>query len=315
MKRLFSLCLVGVPLFCQGVLAQNFVDDFDSGDINDRWLVQRNAVGSTEITQEDGHAVVTATGANANGGLASVESFNPLADGIYVTFIISEVVGGPNANGFMVGVVDDNTAFHRNTNNFGIAAFGQEPRTFSAGGFSLIVGDQNGSSEADLILDEGEAVDRASFEDGFEVTISADDSGWAYRIEGLQDESGTDQVFENEGTWADAGTTFAEVFGQDDTWHVLTADQSPGEKITRFDQITLGDPKPASDPDIRVTSRLALGQLPAFPPEHAFSLPVRNAGEANELEIIGVDVMGPNAEHFSAAEGQFPLSIPPGRPA
>ncbi len=302
-----GLWLIGASP-CSG---QAFVDEFDLGEITERWLVQRNAVGSTEIAQEDGHAVVTATGTNANDGLASVAAFDPLADGIYVSFVISEIVGAPNANGFLVGVVDDNTVFHRNTNNFGIAAFGQEPRTFSSDGFSLIVGDQNGSGEADIILDEGEAVDMASFQNGFMVILSADEAGWSYVIEGLADLDGVDRVYENTGTWADVGTTFQEIFGEDDQWHVLTANQSPGEKITRFDRITPGDPKPSSDPDIQVTSRLALGQRPSFPQVQEAVLSVRNAGETQDLNITGVEVSGPDAEHFGVPADQFPLVIAP----
>lgn len=298
---------LGINTFAQG-----FIDDFDSGDINDRWLVQRNAVGSVEIAQEDGHGIVTATTGNANGGLASIASFDPLSDGIYVKFVISEVVGNPNANGFLVGIVDDNSVFHRNTNNFGIAAFGQEARTFSSGGFSLIAGDQNAGGESDWILDEGEDVDRASFEDGFTVTLTADVTGWSYLIEGLQDIDGMDQVYENMGTWADAGATYDEIFGQDNEWHVLTADQSPGEKITRFDQISLGNPKSASDPDIRVSSSFDVGQLPSVPELHERTLGIRNAGEAQMLEITGIEISGADADHFSVEADQFPLMIAPG---
>ena len=311
MNRHAYLAFVG--LLCHSLAAgETFVDDFDSADINERWLVQRNAVGSVEIAQEDGHAVVTATGVNANGGLASVASFDPLADGVNVSFVITEIVGRHNANGFLVGVVDDNRAFHRNTNNFGIAAFGQEPRTFSSGGFSLIVGDRNGSNEADFILDEGEAVDMESYQDGFIVTLAADEAGWSYIIEGLADAEGNDRVFENQGTWADAGTSFQEIFGQDREWHVVTANQSPGEIITRFDQITLGDPKPKSDPDIRVPSRLSLGQLPSFPRIHESTLAVRNAGESEVLQVSGVELSGPDAEHFTILGDQLPLAIPAG---
>ena len=247
MSRFSSLKPIAFALlFSQWSGAETFDDTFDSGDINERWLIQRNTVGSVELDQEDGMAVVTATGANANGGLASLATFNPTTEGINVTFVISEVIGNPNANGFLVGVVDDNEVFHRNTNNFGIAMFGQEPRTFSAGGYSLIAGDRNGSSEADHIIDEGDDVDLESYFDGFTVMISADQSGWSYRLEGLQDFDLNDVVFENSGTWDEAGTSFEEIFGEDDEWHVVTADQSPGEKITFFDQIVLG---PTGEPE------------------------------------------------------------------
>ena len=246
---LTSVILAACILFLAPDNSRAVVYEFDSGDINDDWLVQRNAVGSVEIDQEDGHAVVTATGTNANGGLASIASFDPNTDGIHVSFVITEVVGAPNANGFLVGVVDDNSVFHRTANNFGIAMFGQEPRTFSSDGFSLIAGDRNGSSESDFILDEGDAVDMESFQDGFTVTISADPSGWSYKIEGLQDFDFEDKTFENSGTWADAGTTFDEIFGGDNEWHVVTANQSPGEKITRFDRIVLGEEGAPQDSD------------------------------------------------------------------
>ena len=204
MNALRALLVVGTVLAIhafQPVVADTFDDDFESGDIGDRWLVQRNNVGSVEIAQEDGKANVAATGTNANGGLVSIASFDPNIEGINVTFFVFEVIGRPNANGFLVGVVDDNSVFHRNTNNFGIAMFGQEPRTFSAAGFSLIAGDRNGSGESDFILDEGEDVDMESSLDGFTVTIAADASGWSYRIEGLQDIDFNDVVFENGGSW------------------------------------------------------------------------------------------------------------------
>ena len=309
-----SLLLVAFTIAITGqqASAQSFVDDFDSGDINDRWIVQRNAVGSTEIQQEDGHGIVTVTGANANGGLASVTHFDPLADGVYVKFVISEIVGRGFANGFLVGIVDDNSVFHRNTNNFGIAAFGQEGRTASAGGFALIAGDRNAGNPSDWILDEGEDVDRASFEDGFTITLTADVTGWSYLIEGLQDIDLVDQVYENEGTWADAGTTFEEIFGQDNEWHVLTADQSPGQKITRFDQISLGDPKPASDPDIRIAASVDVGQLPSVPEVHERSLNIRNAGEGQTLDISAIEISGPDAEHFEIVPDQLSLTVAPG---
>ena len=109
------------------------VYEFDSGDINDEWLVHQreNWPRLVEITQENGQAVVTATGIGTIGGMASIASFDPVTDGINVTFVVTEVVGAPYENGFFVGVVDDNTVLHRNTNNFGIAMFGVEPITFS----------------------------------------------------------------------------------------------------------------------------------------------------------------------------------------
>lgn len=215
-------------------------DDFESGDINDRWLVQWNNVGNAEIAQEDGKGVVTVSGANANGGLASVSSFNPTAGGFDITFVITEIVGNPSANGFMVGIVDDNEVFHRTTNNFGIAMYGQEARTFSAGGFSLIAGDRNGAAEADFIFDEGEEVDLESYFDGFVVNLTADESGWKYRIEGLQDFDLNDVIFENEGSWSEGGTSFSELFGEGNDWHILTANQTPGTTTTTFEEIVFG---------------------------------------------------------------------------
>jgi hypothetical protein len=38
----------------------------------------------------------------------------------------------------------------------------------------------------------------------------------------------------------EAGTSFEEIFGEDNEWHVVTANQSPGEKVTVFDRIVLG---------------------------------------------------------------------------
>lgn len=215
-------------------------DDFETGDITDRWVVQHNAVGNLEIAQQGGTGIVTASGANSNGGLASISSFVPTAGGFDITFVITEIVGNPSANGFMVGIVDDNQVFHRTANNFGIAMYGQEARTFSAGGFSLIAGDRNASGEADFIFDEGEEVANQSYFDGFTVNIAADQSGWRYRIEGLQDFNLTDVIFENNGSWSDAGTSFNELFGEGSEWYLLTANQTPGNTTTTFEEIIFG---------------------------------------------------------------------------
>ncbi|MEM7386241.1 MAG: LamG-like jellyroll fold domain-containing protein, partial [Verrucomicrobiota bacterium] len=305
---LFSFCVFASAFF-HTAHAERFIEEFDEGDITDRWVVQKNAVGTTEISQEDGFGITVATTTNANGGLASLATFDPIAENIRVKFVVEDVSANPNANGFFVGVIEDNQVFHRTANNFGIGMFGQEARTMSAAGFGLVAGERNASNAADFLLDDGDC-SLESFQDGFTVTITADTAGWAYELEGLQDPDGNDTVFANTGTWAEAGTSFEDLFGEDREWHVVTSCQSPGEIITRFDRIELGPAKEASDPEIVVPGKLNLGQLPSFPTTSEGSVTVRNTGANETLFVQNVMVEGRDADHFTITG--FIEDVPPG---
>lgn len=207
-------------------------DDFDGAEVSG-WIGQGNVVAfsAQNITQADSviTSEVVATAANTNRGIVSETSFEPAATGGFsLSFVVASVSRQPAANGYFIGLVRDNDVFHRDasTRNFGLAFYGQNPRTSSTGGFGLVYGDNNGSGSSDFQLDNSDAqgdVAIDSFLDGFTATISADPTGWSYEITGLVTADGTETVFAGSGSWADAGTDFATLFPAADTWFTMGA--------------------------------------------------------------------------------------------
>ena len=148
-RTLFLIALVGCWLYPQLIKAQTtIVDDFNDGEWESTWVVQHNNVGATAVSEADDAVVMMNTGANQNGGIASIASFSPFSQGVRATFVLNELVDpdtgefvSPAANGLFMGVVANNGAFYRAANNFGLAFFGQESRTASAEGFGFIARD------------------------------------------------------------------------------------------------------------------------------------------------------------------------------
>ena len=67
------------------------------------------------------------------------------------------------------------------------------------------------------------------------------------------------------------------------------------------------------DPNLVTSSKTSLGQVTAVPPTHDGSFVVRNLGEANALEISGIDVRGVNPDRFTIVD--FPATVAPGATA
>lgn len=228
-----------------GVAQTTVVDDFDDDEWESSWVVQHNNVGATAVTEADGQVVMMNTGANQNGGIASIASFSPFDQGVRASFVLNQLIDpetgdfvSPAANGLFMGVVANNGAFYRAANNFGLAFYGQESRTASSGGFGLIAGDKNGGQPSDFIFDDGD-LDLESFADGCTVVVTANEEGWSYEINGVSDVDGVETVFSNSGSWADSGTTFQDVFGDDLDWHVFVSCQRGGAVDHSYDRIEL----------------------------------------------------------------------------
>ena len=199
--------LVVVP---SAVAQTTVIDDFDDGEWESKWVIQHNNVGATSVAEGDSEVRMMNTGANQNGGIASIASFSPFDQGVRVTFVLNGLAdpitgefSRPSANGLFMGVVANNGAFYRAANNFGLAFFGQESRTASGDGFGLVAGDRNGGAPSDFFFDDRD-VDPDSLADGCTATISASEAGWSYEITGLLDVNLNEMTFSNSGAWADA---------------------------------------------------------------------------------------------------------------
>lgn len=148
----------------------------------------------------------TGTVANGNVGVVSVISidFANSAEGVRFIWEISSMTSLPQVNGLFVGVVDG-TSFYRLTDNIGLVFNGTESRTASNGGFSFVIGDNNGSGAADNIIDTGQSVQLSSLLDGFTVVLEFTSDGWSYQITGLNNSAGNAEIFANAGAWVAAG--------------------------------------------------------------------------------------------------------------
>ena len=226
-------------------LAVELDDDFDDGEWESKWVIQDNSVGGITVEEAGSEIKMMNTGANQNGGIASIASFSPSDQGVRATFVLNRLsdpvtdeLARPSANGLFMGVVANNGAFYRAANNFGLAFFGQESRTASGEGFGLVAGDQNGGAPSNFFFDDGD-VDLESFSDGLTATITANEAGWSYEILGLLDVDFTEMTFSNAGTWADAGTTFEDVFGDDRDWHIFVSNQAGADINHSYNRITL----------------------------------------------------------------------------
>ncbi|MGI9240375.1 MAG: sulfatase-like hydrolase/transferase [Verrucomicrobiales bacterium] len=220
-------------------------DHFDAG-LTDGWIGQGNTRGAAHNITASASLIVSeviASESNTNRGIASTASLDPVErDGFSVTFVVDSVDQTPGANGFFLGLVGDNSVFYRDgtTRNFGLTFYGTEDRTNSLAGFGLNSADNFGATGAELRLADEDA-QLASFQDGFTASIQADPLGWSYEITGMSDLAGTPEVFAGAGTWADAGTDFGTLFGEDTSWHAVTSNQivAASTHTARFDRIRL----------------------------------------------------------------------------
>ena len=240
-------CLLPISM----IDAQTIIDDdFDAAEVSD-WIGTGNTRTFSEHNITQAESVITseviATQSNTNRSITSETSFEPsAAGGFSITFVVDNIGGQPGANGYFMGIVRDNDLFFRDatTKNFGLAFFGQDPRTGSVGGFGLIYGDNNGSAPSDFLLansDEQGDVDINSFSDGFTATIHVDPTGWSYEITGLSDAAASEKVFTDNGTWEEAGTDFATLFPESDTWFAIASLQvvAATTYTHSYDRITL----------------------------------------------------------------------------
>ena len=250
-SRLAALASVPFVTFIHSADAQIIIDDdFDAPEVSG-WVGQGNTRTFSEQTITQADSVITsevvATQSNTNRGIVSETSFEPAATGGFsLTFVVDSVGGQPGANGYFIGIVRNNDQFFRDatTKNFGLAFFGQDPRTMSVGGFGFVYGDNNGTAASDFLLGNSDAqgdVDIGSFSDGFSATINVDPDGWSYEITGLLDAAATEVVFMATGTWAEAGTDFETLFPDGDTWFVMGSLQvvAVTTYTVAFDRITL----------------------------------------------------------------------------
>jgi hypothetical protein len=161
-----------------------------------------------------------------------------------------------------LGVTSSNTLFFRSDDvpNFGLVFYGHPTRTDSAGGVSLVtndIGPGGPIANGGLLLDTNpNSIELASFQDGFTATVGADDSGWSFSVTDINDVAGTPTMFEKTGTWADAGTDYASVFGGAPDWYVLASNQGdPGlnTHTVVYDRITLEGGSSAGRPEFQIT--------------------------------------------------------------
>lgn len=235
-----------MAIFPFGLSAAIIDDHFDDGDASG-WVSAGNPLGANHIISETGttlrsEVVATQPNLNTNRGIASNDSFDPssLADGFRMVFeVTSQGPLTPGANGLFLGLSSSSTDFFRNPgiSSFGLVFFGNEARTQSNNGVSLVTDDigNGGSATEGIILDANpNTIQLSSLQDGFTATIEASPSGWSFSINGTNNPSGSPVLIEQSGSWSDSETSFTEIFGPSSTWHVLATNQGDPPNNTHF---------------------------------------------------------------------------------
>ena len=280
------------------------LDDHFDDDVPTGWLGQGNTRLANQVITEAGSVIlstVTATESNSNRGIASALAFDPKEnDGFTLTFVVDQVGQAPEVNGFFLGIVGDPTGFYRDagTRNFGLTFFGTEARTNSNGGFGLNFGDNFGATGAEIRLDDGDA-QLDSFLDGFTATISVDQLGWRVLLNGLNNPTGEAIFYSESGSWADYGTSFQELLGDDDTWHIVTSNQrvALGVQQMSFDRIRLSSGRAPSPEITNVVSMLDSGELRIdWKSVEGWRYQIERSSDLKEWSMIGtLDADGPLA--------------------
>jgi hypothetical protein len=253
--------LLAVALSTPSLLATSIIlDDFDDNTVTG-WSSLGNPLGADHNITESGsnltsEVIANQANLNTHRGIVSDTSFNPAAEaGFSATFVVtSQGALAPGANGMFLGLTNDNVTFFRTAgvNSFGLTFFGHGTRTNSVSGVSLVTNDigAGGSATEGLIIDANpSSIQLASFQDGFTATLGADPAGWFFSVTGVNDTGGTPTTISESGTWADAGSDYATVFGGAN-WHALASNQGDPANNTHtlvLDSISLQTvPEPSS---------------------------------------------------------------------
>ncbi len=224
MKTIFlsgSLIALATPAALSTIIIN---DDFDDNTVTG-WESLGNSLGADHTISESGSILTSEVVANQGNlnthrGVVSTTSFDPASEpGFSMSFVVSsQGAPAPGANGMFLGITSSSSTFFRTSgvSSFGLTLFGHVTRTQSNGGVSLVTNDigAGGSANEGLILGANPtAVQLASLQDGFTAVLGADPSGWSYSLTGISDTGGAPTTISESGTWADAGSDYASVFG------------------------------------------------------------------------------------------------------
>lgn len=223
------------------------IDDHFDDESSAPWSSLGNSLGANHTITEIGttlrsEVVANQSNWNTHRGIVSQTTFDPtsLADGFRLIFEV-DAQGPlmPGANGFFLGLTSSSTTFFRSNgvSSFGLTFFGNTARTRSNNGVSLVTDDigNGGSATEGIILNANpNTIQLSSLQDGFTATIEATPSGWSFSINDINNPSGSPVLIEQSGTWAAAGTSYAQIFGSTSNWHVLASNQGDPTNNSHF---------------------------------------------------------------------------------
>lgn len=243
---------------------QTIIDDSFDDNVVTGWSSIGNILLADHTITEQGTlltSTVVGTEANLNThrGIVSDTSFDPadLSSGFTLTFeVASQGETDPGANGLFLGLTSSDETFFRTEGvlSFGFVFYGLPSRTDSDFGVSLVTNDigAGGPAAEGLILSPNpNTIELASLQDGFTAVVTADPNGWTFSVEGVNDLTGQPGDLSKSGTWADAGTTYQEVFGGASEWFVLASNQGNPVSDTHtvvYDRIALTTGQPGTTP-------------------------------------------------------------------
>ena len=224
-------------------------DDFNGGgvDVGDAesvnggfTLIPNSLAVESTIVETGSNAEVNVVGdATANAGIVSNTSIDPLSEaalteGLTIRWVVASLAGNPDYNGNTYAIATDSVFFN------GLPHIGLEFSGTRSGDNQVAVRFRDPPNGIERTIISGQqAYEESSYMDGFTAEFTVSQTGWSYKITGLNDPSGTPTIFTESNTWVDSG--LAETFLSDllDNDCYVSAFYQGGGTITQYDRCTV----------------------------------------------------------------------------
>ena len=193
------------------------LDIGDAASVNGGFTLVTNALGAAESTavETGSNAEVSTLGANnANTGIVSNASFDPLSEaalteGLTVKWVVTSIGPDVHANGNTYMIQTEGNVFFNTMPHIGLNFSGAQAGT-----------DQVAVRYRDpprgigrTIISTQRPYEPSSWNDGFTAEFTISQTGWSYKVTGLNDHFGTPTIFTESNTWVGSG--LAETFLSD----------------------------------------------------------------------------------------------------
>jgi len=193
------------------------LDIGDAESVNGGFTLVTNALGAAESTAVETGSnaeVSTLGGNNANTGIVSNASFDPLSEaalteGLTVKWVVTSIGPSVHANGNTYMIQTEGNVFFNTMPHIGLEFSGVDTDADHVG-----VRFRDPPRGIDrTIISTHQPYEHSSWMDGFTAEFTISQTGWSYKVTGLNDPYGTPTILTESNTWVGSG--LAETFLSD----------------------------------------------------------------------------------------------------